>query len=135
MKRPSFNQWLMQIAEVVSLRSPDSKTKVGCVLASMNNKVLGTGYNGPVKGFPNKRESLESGKSGFIHAEPNCFLNRSMEANLTPCKLFITLQPCTDCARLIANLGNIKEVYYKQSYPDKNSLRILKKAGIKVIKV
>ncbi len=132
--RPSFNEWLMNIAEVVATRSPDPKIKVGCVLVSMNNKILGTGYNGPVKGFPNKRESLQKGKSGFIHAEPNCFLNRSMEANLTQCKLFVTVQPCIECARLIANLGNIKEVYYKQTYPDKNSLKLLKKAGIKIVK-
>ncbi len=132
--RPSFNEWFMKLAQVVAERSPDPKMKVGAILVSMDNrKILGTGYNGPIAGFPNKRESLETGKSGFIHAESNCLLNKNIEANLLDCKMFITHQPCENCARLIANSKNIKEVYFQIPYPhDTMGLKLLKKAKIKV---
>ncbi len=134
MSRPSFNEWFLKLAKVVAERSPDPKIKVGSVLTSLNNKLLSIGYNGPVSGLSNKRESLEAGKSGFIHAEINCLLAKNMEANILDCKMFITHQPCENCARAIANTKNIKEVYYQTSYPDKKGLKILKQTGIKVIK-
>ena len=50
-RRPSWDEYFLAIAEEVSRRSPDPNTKHGCVLVDEGNRVLSTGYNGPVSGL------------------------------------------------------------------------------------
>ena len=48
-QRPSWEEYYLAIAYVVSQRSFDPSSKCGCVLVSKDNRVLATGYNGPLK--------------------------------------------------------------------------------------
>jgi deoxycytidylate deaminase len=73
--RPTWDDIWSAFAVSISKRSYDPKHKVGAVIvADDNTQVLAIGYNGDQKGGPNKRDSLEVGKSGFIHAELNALI-------------------------------------------------------------
>ena len=74
--RPSWNEIWKRFAIDIAKRSPDPKFQVGAVIVSDDNtQVLALGYNGDHKGGPNCRDSLETGKSGFIHAEQVLYIN------------------------------------------------------------
>ena len=75
MERPSWNNIWKRFALDIAQRSPDPKFQVGAVIVTDDNtQVLALGYNGDQKGGPNCRDSLETGKSGFIHAEVNALI-------------------------------------------------------------
>ena len=130
MSRPEWDQIWINFAKSIAERSCDSKYKVGAVVVnSENTQVLSIGYNGDQKGGNNRRESEETGKSGFIHAEINALIK--MDYN-NPCKkkMYLTLSPCDVCAKAIVNAG-INEVIYSEFYSHgKNGLIILNDAGI-----
>ena len=128
--RPGWDKIWINFSETISQRSVDSKYKVGAVVVNAENtQVLSIGYNGDQKGGPNRRQSEETGKSGFIHAEINALIK--MDYN-NPCKkkMYLTLSPCPVCAKAIVNAG-IKEVIYRDFYEHgEGSIKILTDAGI-----
>lgn len=130
--RPKWDEIWMDFAKSIAKRSCDSKYQVGAVVVnSENTQVLSIGYNGDQKGGSNKRDSTETGQSGFIHAEINALIK--MDYN-NPCKkkMYLTLSPCEVCAKAIVNAG-ISELIYADFYQHgKNSIRILNQAGILV---
>ena len=130
MPRPEWDQIWINFAKSIAERSCDSKYKVGAVVVNgENTQVLSIGYNGDQKGGNNQRESEETGKSGFIHAEINALIK--MDYN-NPCKkkMYLTLSPCDVCAKAIVNAG-IDEVYYAGFYEyGKRGIQILNDAGI-----
>ena len=132
MSRPTWDKIWMDFAYGIAERSCDSKYKVGAVIVSKENtQVLSIGYNGDQKGGPNKRDSTETGQSGFIHAEINALIK--MDYN-NPCKkkMYLTLSPCEVCAKAIVNAG-IDEVIYAEFYKHgKKGIRILNSSGIVV---
>ena len=124
----------MQFARTIAQRSVDPKCQVGCAIVSDNNtQVFAVGYNGDHAGGPNKRDSLEVGRAGFIHAEINALIK--CDYNSTKTKImYVTLSPCRMCAKAIVNAG-ISEVVYDAEYkPDLTGLALLTKAGIRVRK-
>ena len=133
--RPEWNDIWKEFASNISRRSPDPKFQVGAVIVTEDNtQVLALGYNGDHKGGPNCRDSLETGKSGFIHAEVNALIK--MDYN-NPCKkkMYLTLSPCSVCAKAIVNAG-ISELIYLEFYKHgKEGIRILNQAGIMVKKI
>lgn len=135
MSRPSWQTICMNIAHEIAKRSYDEKMKVGCVIVSSDyRQVYSWGFNGNASGLPNKRDSLESGKSGFIHAELNACISCSVHRSF-PKIVFCTHLPCKDCSKALIQLGVI-EVYYKEDYPlDQTALTILPQCGIKIMRV
>jgi dCMP deaminase len=119
------------LAESLSKRSSDPKFKVGVVIVTQDNtQVLAVGYNGDHHGGPNRRDSMEAGKSGFLHAEINALIKMDY-TNHKPKKMYITHMPCTVCSKAIVN-GGIKEVVYINDYTDTHGITILASSGIKV---
>jgi dCMP deaminase len=123
----------MQLAYSISTRSNDPRLKVGAVIVTEDNEtVLAAGYNGDEKGGDNKPDSLEPGKSGFIHAEVNAIAKMNYNDPRDK-KIYLTHSPCPVCSRLIINAG-IKRVVYWQDYRDNTGVEILKSRDIEVIK-
>jgi len=133
--RPSWDSIWTDFAISIARRSPDPKHKVGAVIVTTDNtQVLAVGYNGDQKGGPNKRESLDSGCSGFIHAELNALIKCDFNFPKDK-KLYVTLSPCIMCAKAIIN-ANIKQVIYINKYnsDDDNGISLLRKYGIYIRK-
>ena len=133
MMRPDWDEIWMDFASNIARRSPDPNFKVGCCIVTEDNcQVLSIGYNGDHKGGSNTRESLEPGKSGFIHAEINALIKLDYN-NPKDKTLYITLSPCAACAKAIIN-GGIKKVVFKDAYRDVSGIKLLQKHGIEVRK-
>jgi dCMP deaminase len=135
-RRIDWDNYFLEIAEAVKIKSPDIHLKVGCVLVSkINNRIVSTGYNGLVSGSNddinwNDRELI---RKYVIHAEANCLVYA--EKINEPCKLYITITPCKECIKLIASY-NIKEIYYRDEYKDFSStLNVCEFYNIKLINV
>lgn len=137
---PNWSEYFMTIAETVSIRSKDPNTQVGSVVVDKDNHIIGTGYNGFSPGINELPEMWErpTKYDYVIHAEANALLNCTCPT--AGSKIYVTLFPCKECAKLIAG-ARIKKVYYKYStingkdYYDLTSLRILLKANIDITQV
>lgn len=133
--RPSWDIVWMDFAFNVARRSCDPKHKVACVIVTEDNSLSWQGYNGDEAGGPNRRDSLETSKSGLVHSEVNALLKFDY-SDTRPKKMYLTISPCRVCARAIVNAKTIREVIYAEEYTeDSEGLKILRARGIKVRKL
>jgi len=119
--RPNWDVYYMTMAFVVAQRSFDPSTKCGCVIVSKDNRVLSTGYNGPIKGSPDPLIPTERPLkySFFIHSELNALLAyNGSYVDIQNSKCYITHYPCADCLRSLIQKG-IKTIYYSDITPPK----------------
>lgn len=124
-----INCFYAEIVKKFALRSKDPKFKVGCVIVTSSG-ILYPGYNGDEIGGSNVRDSLNTGESGFIHAEMNALIKFNPAIH-KDCKLFVSFNPCSVCARAIVNTRSIAQVWYLEKYGnDLSGISILKKSGI-----
>lgn len=144
--RPSWDDYFLEIALLVSKRSTCLRRKVGALVVK-DRRILATGYNGTPSGIRHcsqvgcLREKLKvpSGERHELcrglHAEQNVLLQASLHGvSLKESALYVTNQPCIICAKMIINAG-IKEVVVADHYPDPMALEFLKEAKIKVRRV
>lgn len=135
MNRPDWNSIWSDFVINISKRSPDQKFQVGAVIVTEDNtQVLALGYNGDHKGGPNQRDSLETGRSGFIHAEVNALIKCDFN-NPKKKKMYLTHSPCPVCAKCIVNAGINEVLYIKDYEPDMSGVKILKECGVAVKKL
>jgi dCMP deaminase len=131
MSRPKWDEIWMSLALHIAERSPDRRLKVGSVIVTEDNScVLSLGYNGDEQGGNHIPDSLEPGKSGFIHAEANALIKMNY-ADHRQKKIYLTHSPCLVCARMIINAG-IKKVIYCEEYRDTKGIDLLRKADITI---
>ncbi|PIP26701.1 MAG: cytidine deaminase [Candidatus Moranbacteria bacterium CG06_land_8_20_14_3_00_40_12] len=119
-KRENYFDWdetFMQICRVIAKRSKDPHTQTGACLVNNKNIIVGLGYNGFPRGcsddkLPWKREGdfCEKKYAFVVHAEANAILNAN--ANVEDTRLYCTLFPCNECAKIIIQKG-IKEIVYE----------------------
>jgi deoxycytidylate deaminase len=130
-QRPSWPSVWMSLAETLSQRSCDPKTKVGAVIVSGDNtRVLSLGYNGSPHGFPNERESMLDGQGALLHAEQNCYYKLSYNEQCE--KILYTLfSPCPDCARGAIQC-KINRIVYKTLFRDVKGLEIIGRSNIEL---
>lgn len=132
-QRPSTQKCMIGVARIFAGRSTCSRLHVGAVVTNSEmTQIDAIGYNGGAKGLDNKCESLEPGMCGHIHAEENALIKANY--NLKNKKMFITILPCKQCAKLIINAG-ISEVYFEDFYRDKTSLVLFYIAKVKVFRL
>lgn len=142
-KRPSWDEYFLSIAELVSRRSTCLRRRVGAILVK-DRRILATGYNGAPSmilhcdeaGCIREKLKIPSGERHELcrglHAEQNAFLQAALHGtSLKESTLYSTTQPCIICAKMIINAG-IKELVIKGDYPDKMAKDFLRKARIKV---
>ena len=111
--RRGWDQYFMQIAQLVASRSKDPSTQVGAVLVREKN-ILSTGYNGFVRGANDAMEERYDRPVKYLwmcHAEENAVLTCARHG-VCPvgATMYVTpLAPCARCASAIAQSG-VKEV-------------------------
>ena len=142
-KRPTWDEYFLGIADLISKRSTCLRRSVGAVLVK-DKRILATGYNGAPSGITHCeitgciREKLKvpSGERHELcrglHGEQNAFLQAALHGtSLKGASLYSTTQPCIICAKMIINAG-IKEIVIKGDYPDKMSKEFLRAAKVKI---
>ena len=144
MDRPSWDEYFMEITELVAKRSTCLRRKVGAVVVK-DKRILTTGYNGPPAGLKHCDElggclrdklGIPSGErmelSRAVHAEQNAIIQAAKYGiSIDGATIYVTNHPCFICAKMLINAG-IKRIVYKEGYPDEFAKEILKEAGIKV---
>ncbi len=143
MERPSWDEYFMRLAYLVSTRATCTRRKVGAVIVK-DKRVLATGYNGPPKGLAHcdvtgcVREDLNipSGERHELcrglHAEQNAIIQAAVHGvSIRNSIIYVTNHPCVVCAKMIIN-AEMKEIVYSEGYPDDLAKLILLESGIKV---
>lgn len=147
MKRTNYISWdeyFMGVAYLSAMRSKDDSSQVGACIVNQKNRIVGIGYNGLPIGcsdddFPWEREGsyLETKYPYVVHAEPNAILNATVP--LEGSRIYVTLFPCNECAKLIIQSGIKEIVYLSDKYAgtdsDKASKKLLTAAQIKLRKL
>jgi len=130
--RISKDEYYLEIAKAVALRSPCLRRKYGAIIVK-NDAIVSTGYNGPARGSTNCEEvgcikeilNLPH-YSGYdycpaVHAEENAIVNAARTGNSVldgvlylfgidaKTKQPVAGVPCPRCKRALINAG-IKEV-------------------------
>jgi dCMP deaminase len=143
-ERPSWDEYFMSIARVVSSRSNCVKRKVAAVVTA-DKRIISTGYNGTPRGTRNCNEggcprcnSLVPGGANLAdclcsHGEENAIIQAAYHGvSLAGGTIYTTFCPCLQCTKMIINSG-LSEVVYNADYPLGDvSLALLVEAGIKV---
>lgn len=96
--RPSWIDYFLGLATVVSQRSHDIQTQHGCVITDSHNRILGVGYNGFPRGLKNDNDLPNTRPDKYpwmIHAERNALSNCIVRPDNGIA--YVTGQCCNDC--------------------------------------
>ncbi len=144
MKRPTWDEYFMEMAELTAKRSTCMRRSVGAVIVK-DRHAIATGYNGAPRGIAHCEErggcirqqlNVPSGQRHEIcmalHAEQNAIIQAAaMGHGIEGGTIYITHQPCAICAKMIINAG-ITRIVIKEGYPDELAAAILEEAGLKI---
>lgn len=103
------DKWIsrfLNMADNVSSWSKDPSTKVGAVIVDDRKRIISVGYNGFPRGINDSTERYNDRplKYSFVsHAERNALDNADVPLKDTT--MFVTLMPCSDCAKGIIQRG------------------------------
>lgn len=131
-ERPPLFEVYMRMAEELAKRSTCARLQVGTVLTDPNlENVVGIGYNGNARGFPNRCDEPTPGRCGCIHSEMNALVKAPgrMEGKVA----FVTASPCAMCAKLMIQ-AKVSHVFYREAYRDGAGLGFLEEAGIPAVR-
>ena len=130
--KTKFIQAYMDVAARFAQLSSAKRLQVGAIVVK-DDRIISIGYNGMPSGWDNCCEEDNKTKPEVIHAESNAIskLARGNESG-EGATMFVTHQPCIDCAKLIYQSG-IATVYYKNEYRSTQGLDFLNKSGVEVI--
>jgi len=144
-ERPSYDEYFMEMAHVVSKRSTCLRREVGAILVK-DKHILSTGYNGAPKGLNHCSEvgclreklNIPSGERHEIcrglHAEQNAIIQAAVFGiSIKNSILYCTNTPCVVCAKMLINAG-VKEIVFSGDYPDHLAKKILSESGMKIRK-
>ena len=154
-RRPSWHEYFMLIAKLVSTRSTCNSRPTGAVIVKENH-ILSTGYNGAMPGAPHCTDQPDVEGRPYCfrrvrgipdidkynyckasHAEANAIAQAARWGiSLDGGTLYVTLAPCFVCLKLIAT-ARIRAVYYETAYgsstPERDAFwaEAVREAGIR----
>ena len=145
--RASWDEYFMEIVEVVKTRSTCLRRQVGAVIVK-DSRIITTGYNGApshlkhcteLGGCERQRLGVPSGQRHelcrALHAEQNAIIQAAKLGNTTEgATLYVNIQPCVICAKMLINAGIVR-VVYKGEYPDPMASAMLEEAGIETVNI
>ena len=138
----SWDEFFMRVAVAASMRSKDPNTQVGACIADTNHRILSVGYNGTPSALTDddfpwgvSDDPLMDKHSYVVHAEANAVLNyRGSLKDMGGATVYVTLFPCNECAKILAQVGIGEVVYLSDKYDGTEgnliSKRILTSCGI-----
>jgi dCMP deaminase len=142
-RRPSWDEYFMQIAELVGSRATCDRGRSGCV-ATKNKRILATGYVGAPSGVSDCDE-LGHEMHTVTHADgttsEHCIRGTHAEQNviaqaarvgvsLDGGTLYVHMTPCYACAKMIINSGIVRVIAAKDYHAGKRSKEVFKDAKV-----
>ncbi len=142
--RPTWDEYFMEIVELVKTRSTCMRRQVGALIVK-DKRILSTGYNGAPMGCKHCSETgclrdqlgIPSGQRHElcrgIHAEQNALIQAAYSGtSVKDGTLYVTDQPCVLCAKMIINAG-IRKIVFAGEYPDELAMELLQESGVRVV--
>jgi len=144
-KRPSWDEYFMDMAVLTARRSTCLRRQVGAVIVK-DKHIVATGYNGAPRGLQHcdqlggcLRQKLQvpSGQRHelcrALHAEQNAIIQAAtLGQSIEGGSIYVTHQPCAICAKMIINAG-LKRIVVREGYPDQLAKEILDEAGLEIM--
>jgi len=141
--RLSWDEYFMNITELVAQRATCMRRKVGAILVR-DKRIISTGYNGaPSKishclevGCLREQKGIPSGERHELcrglHAEQNAIIQAALHGvSVEGATLYCTNMPCSICSKMLIN-ARIIGITYKEGYADSLSSSLFSEAGIPV---
>jgi len=144
--RPSWDEYFLNLIQVVGTRATCDRGKAGCVIVK-DKRILTTGYAGSPIGAKHCDEVgheihsviHEDGSQTkhcirTAHAEQNAIANAArFGVSLEGGTLYCNMTPCYICAKMIINAGIKRVVCAKDYHASKRSKEIFNESGIDYI--
>jgi dCMP deaminase len=106
---PDWDEYYLNICQVVAARSKDPNTQIGCVIVGPAHEIRSTGYNSFPRGIRDDVPERLARPAKYLwieHAERNAICNAARAGTATErCTLYVEIMPCMDCARAIVQAG------------------------------
>lgn len=144
--RPSWHEYFLAITELVGQRSTCTRRKVGAIFVR-DKRIISTGYNGaPTKvkhclevGCLREQRNIPSGERHELcrglHAEQNAIIQAALHGvSVQDATVYCTNMPCSICSKMLIN-AQVKEIFYKDGYPDELASEMLEEAGIPLLHI
>ncbi|MDR1437801.1 MAG: dCMP deaminase family protein [Puniceicoccales bacterium] len=113
--RPGWDKYFLMLAKLISTRSPCQRLRVGCVIASGNdrgNRIIASGYNGFLPHVPHHSFVRDSHEMATVHAEQNAIADAAKRgAAIGGAIAYITHYPCVHCAKTLLAAGIVAVKY------------------------
>jgi len=152
MTKMTWDNYFINMAQLVSLKSNDPSTKVGCVIIGPEKQVLVTGFNGFPMGVEKdinkvpERYERPFKYNFFEHAERNAVnlaARHGVSLRGSTAYLNWTPIPCPDCSRGLINSGIVRIIGPNRTFAGKGnwetintvSLPMLTEAGMELITI
>jgi len=131
--RKSWDEYFLDIADVVATRSTCNKLAVGCVIVK-DKMIVSTGYNGSVHGHEHCTDVgcllNEEGRCiRTIHAEQNAIIHARRD-ELQEATAYVTHEPCETCSKLLNQAGIIR-IVFRNSYKNERNRIFLQ--GVEIV--
>jgi len=144
--RPSWDEYFINIMEMVGARGTCDRGKSGCVIVK-NKRIISTGYVGAPAGCKHcdelghemhtviKEDGTESRHCiRTSHAEENAIVQAArIGVSTEGSTLYCKMAPCYTCAKMIINSGVVRVVALKDYHASKRSKEIFAEAGVEFI--
>jgi len=145
-KRPSWDDYFLELANAASSRATCSRGRSGCVIVR-DKQVLATGYVGSPAGLPHcddaghlmKKVIQENGEITehcvrTVHAEQNAICQAAKRGiSIEGATIYQRMTPCRTCAMMLINCG-IKKIICERKYQlAEESEQLLADAGIDLV--
>ncbi|MFT4312857.1 MAG: deoxycytidylate deaminase [Candidatus Woesearchaeota archaeon] len=145
-KRPSWDNYFLQIAQTVGTRSTCDRARIGgggCVITK-DNRIMVTGYAGSPPNIPHcddighemKKVTHEDGSTTqhcmrTTHAEQNAICQAAkLGISIDGGTLYCFMTPCYTCAKLLITAGIKRIVAQKDYHAADDSKKLFRQAGI-----
>ncbi len=137
--RPSWDEYFISAAILISSRSTCSRLNVGCVIVSggeHKNRIIAAGYNGYLPSAPHTSCIRDGHEMATVHAEQNAVSDAARRGvSLSASIVYVTHFPCINCAKLLISSG-VKTIKYLHDYHnDELVYKLAQEASVEIIKL
>lgn len=142
MLRPSLDEVYLRMLDIFARRATCVRRQVAAIFVDAQGRFLSCGYNGVPRGFTHCTERPCLGATDAhgdnrnclaVHAEQNAVLQcANLDAVVV---VYCSCTPCFECAKVLANLRNLKRVVVAETYADYRGYDVLLRAKIEVVEV
>ncbi len=137
--RPSWDEYFMATAVLISTRSNCERLHVGCVIVTAGdrkNRIVAAGYNGYLPGAAHTSRLRDGHEQATVHAEQNAIADAARRgSSVGGCVAYVTHYPCINCVKILSASG-ISEIKYRLDYHnDPLVAPMLADAGVKVLQL